>query len=130
MDADGSKQMQLTTSPGRTVNSFPAWSPDGTTIAFRRFRIGPSYGVQEGIYLVNSDGSNVRIITAHGGESPAWSPDGTKIAFTSYVTGGATVHVMNADGSNDVALTLNTSSSYASSWQTFPGPQTRVTSGQ
>jgi Tol biopolymer transport system component len=125
MNADGSNPTKLTTSPARTVNYWSVWSPDGGTIIFCRY--GGGYGV--GIYLMKSDGSNVRLIKT-GGEYPVWSPDGTKIAYTSYVSGLATVHVMNADGSNDVALTLNTSSSYSSSWQTLPQSELRPLSGQ
>src|SRR4029079_9016880 len=130
MNADGSNQTELTNSPARTVNYWPVWSPDGGTIAFCRYRIRPSAGVGQGIYLVNSDGSNVRLITAHGGEYPAWAPDGSKIAYTSYVTGGATVHVMNADGSNDIALTLNTRSSYSFSSQSGPQAKGQVSNSE
>ncbi len=56
----------------------PAISPDGSTVAFTRD------GGEQGLYLVNIDGSNVRRIYA-GGEklaSPKWSPDGNWILFS------------------------------------------------
>lgn len=120
MDADGSNQMQLTNSAGirGAMNEAPDWSPGGTKIAFSRY--GTNSNIQ--IYVMNSDGSNVAKITSNGGEGPFWSPDGTKIAFTNYRSGHAAVHVIDADGSNEVILTSSTSSSYASSWQRLPAP--------
>ena len=129
MNSDGSNQVSLTNSSAQTRNYWSVWSPDGGTIAFCRYGIGPSNDVVRGVYLMNSDGSNLRLLKA-GGEYPVWSPDGTKIGYTSYVSGGATIHVMNADGSNDVALTLNTSGSYPSSWQALLGPPRRMPNGQ
>ena len=47
--------------------------------------------------------------------TPAWSPDGAKIAFTSKRTGRYQVWVMNADGSNQHALT-NLPNAYDPAW--------------
>ena len=44
-------------------NSLPAWSPDGTRIAFTSTRDGNSE-----IYVMNRDGSNVRRLTNHPGD--------------------------------------------------------------
>lgn len=70
MNADGSNQMKLTTSPESTVNYWSAWSRDGRTIAFCRYRVGPGNGVEQGIYLMNSNGSNVRLISRGGSIRP------------------------------------------------------------
>src|SRR5262245_34267135 len=74
---DGTEPAQLTHDG---VNSEPAWSPDGSRIAFVHSD-GSSGGSQ--IYVMNADGSNVVQRTNAGGASPAWSPDGTRIAFAS-----------------------------------------------
>lgn len=61
------------------ANGFdPAISPDGTTVAFARD------GGETGIYLIDSDGSNVRKIFGERGRfsSPKWSPDGAWLVFT------------------------------------------------
>lgn len=67
----------------------PAWSPDGSMIAFES---------SAGIALVGSDGTNERVIRA-GGYQPVWSPDGRRIAFRD---GG--IRVMQSDGSGELLL--------------------------
>lgn len=81
----------------------PAWSPDGTRIAFSSFRDG-----NWEIYVMHADGQNQQRLTQSGGEvdrAPAWSPDGTRIAFSSERDGNSDIYVMNADGTNKVRLT-------------------------
>jgi TolB protein len=54
--------------------------------------------VNQGIYVVNPDGSGQQRLTSFGAD-PAWSPDGARIAF---VSNG--LYVMNADGSNQTQI--------------------------
>jgi len=78
--------------------TFPVWSPDGTTIAFESNQTG-----NWDIYVMDADGSNMKNITNHPATHdiyPDWSPDGTKIAFGSNRDGMEHIFVMNADGSN------------------------------
>ena len=74
----------------------PAWSPDGSRIAF----IGESAGAQ--IFSAAPDGSGLTQLT-HLPEGEiaaiAWSPDGTRIAFASAHRRGMGLRVINADGS-------------------------------
>ena len=69
MNADGSEQTKLT--DNSAFDSWPAWSPDGSQIAFSRTGIGG------GLYIMNADGSDPTFLD--GGSHPAWSPDGTKM---------------------------------------------------
>jgi eukaryotic-like serine/threonine-protein kinase len=58
----------------------PAWSPDGTKIAF-------TIRDQE-IAVVNADGSGRTTLTSSidgSAAEPSWSPDGKKIAFTRFL---------------------------------------------
>ena len=69
MDADGSNQTNLTSSPA--VDEFPSWSPDGSMIAFTSDRDGDYE-----IYVMDADGSNQTNITnsAAYNKEPSWSP--------------------------------------------------------
>ena len=72
---DGSGLARLV--PGQAFA--PAWSPDGTRIAFSGYAGNGS----DGIAMVNANGSGLTDLTAGYAEEfgPAWSPDGTKVAF-------------------------------------------------
>ena len=57
-------------------NAQPAFSPDGTQIAFRSGRGGG------GLFVMGRTGELVRQV-ADTGHWPAWSPDGTRLAYSS-----------------------------------------------
>jgi TolB protein len=59
----------------------PAWSPDGTRIAYTREEENRRRGTYNRLWIVNADGSKSRRLVDAKAASPAWSPDGTKIAF-------------------------------------------------
>jgi Tol biopolymer transport system component len=115
---DGSGTVNLTFDPARYSDDFsPAWSPDGTKIAFHASREGAFDGGYD-IYVMNADGTGQTRITT-GSENdydPAWSPDETRIAFAKCCPdGNAEIYAMNADGTGQTNLTNN------ASWDTSPG---------
>jgi Tol biopolymer transport system component len=67
------------------IDSEPAWSSDGKTIAY--FHGSSEPGVS-GIYFIDPEGSNRRQFHAGVAESPSWSPDGEWIAYSKSVCEG------------------------------------------
>ena len=62
----------------------PKWSLDGSTIAFVIMDISLDEDGYNSIWLVDSDGTNMRMLHTimSGYPKPDWSPDGTEIAFS------------------------------------------------
>jgi Tol biopolymer transport system component len=105
MNADGTGQQRLTKGAKR-ADGQPAYSPDGTKIAFTRNRIAKDTSA---VMVMDADGTNERRLTTQGKFNgfPDWSGDGSKIAFTSDRTGNPEIFVMNADGRGQTQLTNN-----------------------
>ena len=103
MNADATGVTRLTNHPAD--DDSPAWSPDGTRIAFDSARDD----VDGEIYVMNADGTGVKRLTnsPYFDAQPAWSPDGERIAFISGRDGPSDIYVMNADGTGVIRLTTH-----------------------
>jgi TolB protein len=101
----------LTTGPTRDWDA--NWSPDGRQLMFVSSRSG-----RPNIYVMNTDGTNVRAVTHDGYDlSPAWSPDGRRIVYSSGVKGEMRLFVVDADGGNPHRLTNIDGDSHAPVWR-------------
>ena len=80
---DGTGLMRLTHSPG--LDDYPAYSPDGTRLAFVSNRDG-----QFEVYVARSDGSKPINISRHPLRDvfPTWTRDGKGVTFVSNRDGG------------------------------------------
>ena len=95
MNADGTGVEQLTFDPGDGAGG-PAWSPDGSSIAFVSGRDGPL-----AIFAIELASDDVRRISNNdlSVSRPSWSPDGAWIAYIEVQGEFSHVWVMAADGS-------------------------------
>jgi len=113
MNVDGSGLINLTDYPFH--EGAPAWSPDGTRIAFVSEDPFPGWSVEyvgSEIHVMNADGTGKINLTNDPADDtwPVWSPDGSKIAFLSNRgcedgCDDLDLFVMNSDGSEPVRLT-------------------------
>jgi TolB protein len=102
-DADGENEQVA--AYGRESIISPAWSPDGTKVAYVSFeKRKPIIYVQNLVtgqraIIANEKGSN---------SAPSWSPDGTRLALSLSKTGNTQVFIVNADGSGMHRVTNGT----------------------
>ncbi len=110
-DIAGETVVNLTSDPAPDIA--PAWSPDGTQIAFASQRMQ-----NWDLYLMRADGSNLRRLTNDPAydSDPAWSPDGTQIAFTSSRNGNLDVFVLTLADQLIEQLTDDAAADYGPDW--------------
>ena len=99
-NADGSGLVALTTYGAD--DSQPAFSPDGSRIAFTSTRTGDAE-----IFVMDADGTDVRQVTSNPAQDldPAFSADGSRIAFASDRDGNRELYVVGVDGTGETRLT-------------------------
>jgi Tol biopolymer transport system component len=129
MKIDGSKIKPLTGGVGSKED--PAWSPDGTHIAFDSTADDPDplHCGQPGnpacivnIYVMRADGSEITRLTQSDPTNPLsnmhphWSPDNRLLAFESDRDGNVEIYSMSADGSGQTRLTNNPAEDEHPSW--------------
>lgn len=75
--------------PGALSAYAPAWSPDGTQIAYLRYQQGST-----DLYLISSEGQALRRLTWDGQRKsdPRWSPDGQWLLYLAVVEGRADLY--------------------------------------
>ena len=123
IDADGTNLTQITNTEGGAYGTGrPVWSPDGSQIAFTRFRdLDPAptvSNVDTELLVVNSDGTGQMIVAdTHGDDhSPVWSPDGTRIAFHHSTQSTTKIMLVNADGTGQRVLARTRGQEWGPRW--------------
>ena len=96
--------------------NYPKFSPDGKTILFVAHKNSNSQ-----LYIMNSDGTNIRQLTNYKGEvqiiTPAWSPDGKFVAFAkSDDDGFMDLHIYNLKEKSEKQLTNSPDAEYLPVW--------------
>jgi Tol biopolymer transport system component len=90
-------------------NVTPAYSPDGSTIAFSR----STDAYNSDIFLMDADGSRLRRLTSSRGTheklgeemTPTWSPDGRTLVYSSNRDGNLELYAIDRSGRNERRLT-------------------------
>jgi Tol biopolymer transport system component len=108
----GRDVIRVTHSPA--ADDFPAWSPDGSHIAFVSDRTGTPQ-----VYVMTQGGHRVTQLTHDPNgvtEGPDWRPDGSRIVFAAGPPGAEDIFLMDPDGSHVTQLTTDPASDYAPAW--------------
>lgn len=89
-----------------------AWSPDGSTLAYTGVYEPQAGRSLDGLWLVNADGSNQRLLVADNGNAnhgigPVWSPAGDRIAYQRLCCARAETHevvLVNVDDGTETVI--------------------------
>jgi TolB protein len=115
MRADGSELTNVTNKNAEQIH--PAWSPDGTTIAYASNEFSAS-GLDYDLFVMDRDGANIHRVTtdpAHD-TSPSWAPDGSALVFHSYRDGQAEIYLVRLDGSAPVNISVEAEADVHPRW--------------
>ncbi len=110
-DADGYNPQTILTS--REPIMSPAWSPDGTRIAYVSFEKKAS-----AVYIQNVATGGREPVAAYPGinGAPAWSPDGSRLALTLSKDGDPEIYVLNLVSRSLERVTRNFSIDTEPAW--------------
>jgi len=111
VDYDGAGLLRLTAN--RSLNLCPAWSPDGSEIAFTSYRDG-----QQGLYSLDTSNGKVRQIIAMEGLNYGadWHPDGKELLLAMSRSGNPEIYRISPGGKIIKRLTVSKAIEISPSW--------------
>ncbi len=111
-DADGENPLTMVSSKEPIIS--PAWSPDGSKIAYVSFEKKKPI-----IFVQSLSGQRTMLANFKGNNSaPAWAPDGNKLAIVLTYGANSQIYTINADGSNLKQLTRSSAIDTEPTWST------------
>ena len=101
-DSDGHNEQAVLTQNEPIMS--PAWSPDGSQLAYVSFETGHAVVYVQSLY------TNQRVVLANfrgSNSAPAWSPDGEQMALVLTRDGSSQIYLARPDGSDIRRITFS-----------------------
>jgi TolB protein len=112
MDIDGENRIQVT--KNGSINVSPAWSPDGTQIAYTSYA---KYFPEIFVTSVGGKGKTKRVTYNNSMNiTPAWAPDGSGLAISSSMSGDPEIYLIDLQGNKRAQLTRSFGIDLAPTW--------------
>ncbi|MEI8362061.1 MAG: Tol-Pal system beta propeller repeat protein TolB [Betaproteobacteria bacterium] len=111
-DADGENPLTMVSSKEPIIS--PAWSPDGSKLAYVSFEKKKPI-----IFVQTLSGQRTVLANFKGNNSaPSWAPDGSKLAIVLTYGANSQVYTINADGSGLQQITKSSAIDTEPTWST------------